>query len=110
MESRPRTISIYTHADGQQPFVDWVRGLKDKDGQAAIQDRLDRVEGGNFGDCERYGAITELRIHVGPGYRVYVGEDGPTLVILLGSSNKAKQAKGFKDANRCWLEHRRGKK
>lgn len=110
MEAKPRTIDVFTHADGHQPFVDWIRGLKDKDGLAAIQDRLDRVEAGNFGDCERYGAITELRIHVGPGYRVYVGEDGPRLVILLGGSNKAKQARGFKDANRCWQEYKGRKK
>jgi len=110
MEAKPRTIQLFTDGQGHQPFVDWLLALKDKDGIAAIQDRLDRVERGNFGDCERYGAISELRIHVGPGYRVYIGEDGATLVILLGGSNKAKQAKGFKDANKCWLEYKGSKR
>jgi putative addiction module killer protein len=110
MESKPRIISIFAEADGRQPYVDWIRALKDKDALAAIQDRLGRVEAGNFGDCARYGAITELRVHVGPGYRVYVGEDGPKLVILLAGSNKAKQTKGFRDANKYWLEYKGGKK
>lgn len=88
------------------PDAYWMRDLKDKDAKAAIQDRLDRVESGNFGDCDRYGPITELKIHVGPGYRVYVGEDGPVLVILLGGSNKARQDKGFRDANKRWLDYK----
>jgi putative addiction module killer protein len=109
MEARPRRIELFTDGDGHQPFVEWLLGLKDKDGKAAIQDRLDRLERGNFGDCARYGAVTELRVHVGPGYRVYLGEDGPVLVILLGGSNKARQTKGFKDANRHWQEYIRSK-
>ena len=106
MEAKPRIIDLFTDAHGRQPFAEWLLGLKDKDGKAAIQDRLDRVERGNLGDCERYGVITELRVHVGPGYRVYVGEDGPVLVILLAGSNKAKQAKGFKEAERRWKEYK----
>lgn len=106
MEARPRAIKLFTDSHGRQPFAEWLLGLTDKDAKAAIQDRLDRVERGNFGDCSRYGAITELRVHVGPGYRVYLAEDGPVLVILLGGSNKAKQAKGFKEANQCWQEHK----
>lgn len=106
MEAKPRKYQIYTETGGRQPFVDWMRELLDKDAKAAVIQRLDRVLLGNFGDCERYGAITELKIHAGPGYRVYIGEDGPVLVIILGGSNKARQDKGFRDANKRWLDYK----
>lgn len=72
MEAKLRQTELFTDGNGNQPFVEWLLGLKDKDGKAAIQDRLDRLERGNFGDCAHYGAVTKLRVHVGPGYRVYL--------------------------------------
>ena len=68
-------IRIYRTKDGLQPFVEWIESLKDTIGRATITNRLNRVSLGNYGDCSAVGnGVHELRIHYGPGYRVYFAE------------------------------------
>jgi putative addiction module killer protein len=50
--------------------------------------------------------VSELRVKTGPGYRVYFGQDGRTLVVLLGGGNKATQRKDIADAKRYWRDYR----
>lgn len=70
-------------------FEEWFVGLKDAVGQSAVLKRIDRIEEGNFGDHRFVGAgVWEIRIHRGPGYRVYYGEDGPAIVLLLCGGDK----------------------
>lgn len=72
MEVRPREIRNYITSDGRVPFKEWLDSLHDKKVQSVILNRLNRVQLGNFGDCKHLGeGIYELRIHYGPGYRVY---------------------------------------
>lgn len=67
-----------------------------------------RVEAGNFGDCEPVGdGVTELRIHVGAGYRVYFGRHGKTVVILLCGGDKGSQAADIKRAKDYWADWKR---
>lgn len=70
----------YQTADGHEPFTDWLNSLRDRQAKARILARLERLEVGNFGDCEpcREG-VSELRIHWGPGYRVYHARVGKTV-------------------------------
>ena len=64
-----------------------------------VQVRIDRAEDGNFGDCEPVGeGISEMRIHYGPGYRVYFVQRGIEIVILLAGGNKSTQQKDIKTA------------
>lgn len=64
-----------------------------------IQVRIDRAEDGNFGDCEPVDAgVSEMRIHYGPGYRVYFTRVGMEVVILLAGGDKSTQAKDIKAA------------
>ena len=73
--------------------------------QARIRVRLRQIEAGNIGDCEPVGeGVTELRIHVGPGYRVYFGKHGKWIVLLLCGGDKSTQKKDIKRARELWLE------
>ena len=86
---------IYT----TETFDLWFAGLRDKRAARRIQARIDRAEEGNFGDCEPVGeGVSEMRIHYGPGYRVYFGQRGMEIVILLAGGDKSTQDKDIKAA------------
>ena len=64
-----------------------------------VQVRIDRAEYGNFGDSAPVGeGVSEMRIHYGPGYRVYFMKRGHEIVILLAGGDKSSQAKDIKTA------------
>jgi len=80
METHPYELKYYINDRSQVIFRDWLHSLRDRTARAKIRVRLDRVEDGNFGDCEPVGeGVMELRIHYGPGYRVYFALDGPKI-------------------------------
>ena len=80
-------------------FVDWMARLRDHRARAKIAARIDRLAHGNPGDVEPVGeGVSELRIHYGPGYRVYFVRRGSALVILLCGGDKATQAKDIRSA------------
>ncbi|BDQ29723.1 type II toxin-antitoxin system RelE/ParE family toxin [Helicobacter ailurogastricus] len=76
-------------------FLDWLESLKDTSAKSAVTRRLKALsESGHFGDHKHIlGVIFELRIHSGPGYRLYVAKKGDTLVILLCGGDKSTQQK-----------------
>ncbi len=68
---------------------------------------LERVEDGNFSMMKGVGlGVFELRFHFGPGYRVYCGKDGDTLVILLGGGDKSRQQDDIKGAQLAWQDYK----
>lgn len=80
-------------------FSEWFTGLRDRNARVRIQARIDRVELGNLGDCQPVGeGISEMRIHYGPGYRVYFVQQGELLVILLAGGDKSTQSKDIATA------------
>jgi putative addiction module killer protein len=82
-----------------ETFNDWLTNLKDGKGRARILARLTSVEQGNFGDSAPVGdGISELRIHFGPGYRVYFKQTGKTIVLLLCGGDKSTQQKDINKA------------
>lgn len=82
-----------------QVFADWLDGLRDLHGRARIQARIERMATGNFGDVAPVGqGVSEMRIHLGPGYRVYFKQSGRLLIVLLAGSDKDSQAKTIKMA------------
>jgi putative addiction module killer protein len=109
MPSAQRRLAAYVAVRGRSPFRDWVLGLKDVVGKAAVFHRLDRLAQGNAGDCKRVGAIYELRLHHGPGYRVYFGQEGPLLVILLTGGDKSTQTRDLKTAQEYWHDYQNRK-
>lgn len=75
-----------------QKFSDYLEGLRDSSGKAAILARVKRLSFGNFGDAAPVGdGVSELRIHKGPGYRIYCKKVGDTVVVLLGAGTKNRQ-------------------
>lgn len=73
-------------------FARWLNGLRDTKAKVGIARRLDNARHGNFGDCEPVGqGVSEMRIHVGPGYRVYFCRIGGTVYLLLAGGNKSSQ-------------------
>ena len=67
-------------------FDTWLSALRDKVGQKQVLARLSRLSFGDWGDCKPVGRdVVELRIHSGPGYRVYCLKDGLTVVVALES-------------------------
>ena len=82
-----------------QRFTDWLRGLRDKDARGRIARRIERLAAGNPGDAEPVGeGVNEMRIHVGPGYRVYYVRRGDDLAILLCGGEKKSQARDVQTA------------
>ena len=80
-------------------FDAWLVGLKDPVGKAQIALRLDRAAKGNLGDCESVGeGVLEMRIHHGPGYRVYFTRRGTVVYLLLLGGDKSTQKRDIKRA------------
>ncbi|MCP5111962.1 MAG: type II toxin-antitoxin system RelE/ParE family toxin [bacterium] len=105
MEPVPRTLRYYETSSGRHPCLEWLRGLRDGKGRGIIHTRLRRVETGNLRDCQPVGeGVYELVIDFGPGYRVYFGEDGDTVVLLQGG-DKGSQKADIRRAIRYWREY-----
>ena len=80
-------------------FREWATTLRDPVAKARIAARIQRVARGNFGDVEAVGeGVCELRIHHGPGYRLYFVQKGFTLVVLLCGGDKGSQARDIAKA------------
>jgi putative addiction module killer protein len=88
-------------------FARWFRDLRDPAVRARIMVRIDRLALGNPGDVEAVGdGVSELRIHHGPGYRVYFMRRGDEIVILLCGGDKSTQARDIRRARELALEAR----
>lgn len=104
----PRELAEYLTPDGRSPFREWLRGLKDVRTRAIVRVRLNRVRLGNLGHCRELAeGVSELKIDHGPGFRVYFGEDGDTLVILLCGGDKSTQRADIQRAKAYWRDYRR---
>ena len=80
-------------------FDEWLKALKARTGKARILHRLTAAEHGNFGDCEPVGGgVSEMRIHCGPGYRVYFTRIGKRVYFLLVGGDKSSQKRDIKRA------------
>lgn len=100
-------IRIYQTQEKDCPFENWLDNLSDINAKARILQRIDRIEAGNFGDCESVGdGVHELRIDHGPGYRIYFSNDGKYLVILLCGGTKRRQKKDIKQAKAYWKDYK----
>lgn len=86
-------------------FAKWIDTLRDRAGAAHVLRRLARLERGNPGHVAPVGGgVSELKIDFGPGYRVYFGQRGEDLVIILSGGDKSRQDRDIQAAKRLWAE------
>jgi putative addiction module killer protein len=100
----------YLEQDGSSPFGKWFTRLDPVAG-AKVTSALYRMEQGNLSNVKPVGqGVAEYRIDFGPGYRIYIGQDGKTLVILLGGGTKKAQNSDIQLARQRWREYKTRKK
>ena len=88
-------------------YSEWLDGLKDTGGRARVLMRIDRLIHGNPGDHRNLtNGVSELRVDVGPGYRVYFSRRGDRLLLLLAGGDKSSQAKDITKAIRLNHDYR----
>lgn len=98
-------VRHYLTRDGEDLIAEWLRGLRDMQAKAAIIRRLNRLEQGNFGDFKPLrDGVYELRIDIGPGYRVYYARSGKTVMLLLCGGSKRTQEADIDKACNCWRD------
>jgi putative addiction module killer protein len=103
-------IRYYVAANGKAPFADWFAELE-AIASARITRALARMEQGNFSNVKSVGAgVLEYRIDFGPGYRIYLGRDGDTLVILLTGGTKKRQQRDIEAAHAYWQDYKQSKR
>ena len=104
----PKRVIFYQDEKGNEPFKLWASNLRDDKGYRAIWRRVRRLERGNYGDCEPVGeGVSELRLFVGPGYRVYFCEPETNLVVILCGGTKATQVSDIKAAKFYQKEYKK---
>ena len=82
-------------------FDRWLGALRDRKAQARILARIASARNGNFGDCKSVGGgVSEMRVDIGPGYRVYFTRRGETVYLLLVGGDKSTQTTDVRRAQR----------
>ena len=101
-------IHEYTDELGISPYAKWLSSIRDSRAKARIMMHVDRMELGLFGDSESIGeGLSELRIHYGPGYRVYYGKAEKHHYLLLCGGDKSTQSRDIKRAKAHWQDYQR---
>jgi len=100
------TVLHYLTALGRCPFQEWIESVNSRAVKAAVAARINRIRSGTLGDWKVVGdGVFELRFDLGPGYRVYFGRDGQTVVILLAGGEKRSQESDIKRAKGYWSDY-----
>src|SRR6185503_11916779 len=98
------TVREYLTPGGESPYRQWLESLT-RAVKARIQARVLRFELGNLGDHKNVGGgVWEARVMFGPGYRIYFGKDGNTIIVLLVGGDKGSQAKHIARAQGFWRD------
>jgi putative addiction module killer protein len=99
------TVVHYVASDGLAPIEAWFQSLGHMVA-AKVVVALGRLAAGNFSNVKPVGAgVLELRIHYGPGYRVYFGRDAERIIVLLGGGTKQRQQRDISAARNAWRDY-----
>lgn len=86
-----------------EQFSEWLEKLRDLKGRTRIVARISSARAGNFGDCKSVGeGVSEMRIDFGPGYRVYYGQEGLHVYLLILGGDKSSQTRNIAKAKEMW--------
>ena len=102
-------VQEYIKEDGVSPYQKWFNSL-DHVAAAKITVAISRLELGNTSNIKWFGRIGEYIINWGPGYRIYLAQEGNKLVILFGGGTKKTQKSDIREAKRLFLEYKSRKK
>ena len=102
-------IREYVRANGSIPFSKWFNQL-DAQAAAKVTIALVRLEQGNTSNIKWFKGLGEYRINWGPGYRIYLAQEGGELIILFGGGTKKKQQKDIEEAMKLLQEYKERKK
>jgi len=106
VQAEPTEIRNYLTPDGKSPYENWFNSLRDNKGKAKIRIRLGRIMAGNMGDYRSVGSgVFEFKIDYGPGYRIYFGRLGLTIVLLLCGGDKDSQKRDIRKAKEYWQDY-----
>lgn len=104
-EVHPLEVHVYRRETGHLPLDEWMTGLDERT-RARIRRRLDRLGLGQLGDSKPVGrGVSELRLDVGPGYRVYFARQGNRVVVLLCGGDKSTQRADIQTAQHYWHDY-----
>lgn len=99
-------LRTYVDEDGRAPFEAWILELNEQ-AQAKVSIALSRLERGNLSNAEAVGeGVSELKLNWGPGYRVYFGQNGKAIIILLGGGTKKRQSRDIAAAKARWASYK----
>jgi putative addiction module killer protein len=99
-------IEFYVTSSGRSPFDDWFESIREMHTKSKILTRLARMKLGNFGDCKSLGdEIAELRIHYGPGIRIYYSKIGTKVILMLCGGDKGLQVRDINKAKEYLREY-----
>lgn len=105
--TKPLQVTFLKLANGTKPGAAWIRTL-DVAAKATVVSRIARMQEGNFGKHRMItGDLGELKVDLGPGYRVYFGRKGMLVVIVLTGGDKGSQSSDIPEAERLWEEWKR---
>ncbi len=103
---QPIEVIVYETLAGEQPFNEWLN-LLDKSVRGRVDARIDRLAHGNRGHVKSLkDGMAELKLKVGPGYRVYFAEIGRQVVLLISGGDKSSQSDDIKRAKEYLKDYR----
>ena len=108
--AKTKKVMYFELLKNRFPALDDLSDLKDKVARSRIDQRIERAGLGNYGSHRRFSDLVELIADFGPGYRVYLGEDGSLLIIILVVGDKSTQDSDFREARAYWEAYKARKR
>ncbi len=100
-------VKLYCETGGKIPYLKWIDAIKDKEIRIRIQQRIRRLELGNFGNCKALkDGVYELKLDFESGHRIYYGLEGKKIIILLCAGDKSTQRDDIEKAKKFWKDYK----